>query len=226
VTVSVFDIDGTLIGGKSTERRFVGWLLRRGYVGPRQLLAAGWYCLRWLPVHGRQVFRKNKAYLSGLSEAAIRREAREFVSQLGDDVYIPSAVVELRTHLKLGNTVVLLSGSLQAIVDALAERLGAHIAIGTLCETNDGRFRARPPLRHPFHTAKCDCLQMLCKSEAIAVDEVVAYGDSSYDIPLLSMVGKPMAIRPDPQLRALSRQNGWRILEAGQNAVSVTQAWL
>ena len=41
--VAIFDVDGTLVAGKSTEKRFIGWMLRRGHIGLRQLLSAAWF---------------------------------------------------------------------------------------------------------------------------------------------------------------------------------------
>ena len=38
-----------------------------------------------------------------------------------------------------------------------------------------------------------------------------AYSDSFNDLPMLSMVGDPVAINPDSRLRAHAKAQGWRI---------------
>ena len=38
-----------------------------------------------------------------------------------------------------------------------------------------------------------------------------AYSDSANDIPMLSLVGTPVAINPDGPLRRHARRNGWTI---------------
>src|SRR5690606_33200666 len=96
--LAIFDVDGTLVGGKSTEKRFIGWMLRRRHIGPRQCLAAVWFTIRWFPLYGRHVFRKNKAWLAGLPEQLVADEAFLFCKQMGDDEWIDPAVAELRRH--------------------------------------------------------------------------------------------------------------------------------
>ena len=39
------------------------------------------------------------------------------------------------------------------------------------------------------------------------------YSDSMNDVPLLEKVNHPVATNPDPRLRALAQERGWRILD-------------
>ena len=39
-----------------------------------------------------------------------------------------------------------------------------------------------------------------------------AYSDSSNDLPLLTAVGTPVAVNPDPALERHARSEGWRVL--------------
>ena len=53
--------------------------------------------------------------------------------------------------------------------------------------------------------------------------ESTFYSDSMNDLPLLEKVDHPVATNPDPRLRALAQERGWRILDlftapAGQDA--------
>jgi len=210
--LAVFDIDGTLVAGPSTEKRFFLWLLRRGVLGPRRLFAFLFFNLRWLPRYGRHVAKKNKAYLSGLDAARFESEARAFVaSEIEPALYAP-AVARLRRHRAAGDAVVLLSGTLQPIAEALARRLDADQAIGSLCAERDGRLTGRPPLRHPFGADKCVLLEEICRRHDAPESAVAAYGDSRWDLPLLERVGSPVAVRPDRELRAEAVARGWEVL--------------
>ncbi len=42
---------------------------------------------------------------------------------------------------------------------------------------------------------------------------IVAYGDTRSDIPMLSLAQEAVAVYPDPQLRQVALDRGWRILE-------------
>lgn len=211
--VAIFDIDGTLVAGKSTEKRFIGWMLRRGHIGLRQLLSAAWFVLRWFPVYGRHVFRKNKAWLNGLPVDVVAREAERFSGEIGDENWIVPALAELRRHKEQGDAIVLLSGSLQPIVELLCRRFGADEGIGTQCDAAHGRYTAAPALRHPFYDEKVALLSAICEKYAASEQDVSAYADSAFDIPLLSRVGQPAAVCPDRGLAAWARANNSRVIE-------------
>ncbi|MGH8194614.1 MAG: HAD family hydrolase [Woeseiaceae bacterium] len=214
--LAIFDVDGTLVAGKSTEKRFIGWMLRRGIIGPRQLLSAAWFVVRWFPRYGRHVFRKNKAYLNGLTEDLIEREVERFGQEISDEDWIQPALAELRRHQESGDVVILLSGSLQPIVEYLRKRFAAEMGLGTHCETVQGRYTAVPPARHPFYEDKSDMLISICKRYDVAANEVSAYADSGFDIPLLASVGDPVAVRPDRRLAEWAKANNCRIIEKEQ----------
>ncbi|HKL63926.1 MAG TPA: HAD-IB family hydrolase [Woeseiaceae bacterium] len=210
--LAVFDIDGTLVAGPSTEKRFFLWLLRRGVLGPRRVFAFLWFNLRWLPRYGRHVAKKNKAYLSGLDSERFAREAQAFVAdEVASALYAP-AVARLHRHRAAGDVIVLLSGTLQPIAEELAARLGADQAIGSLCAERDGRLSARPPLRHPFGAEKSMLLDGICHERGVTADAVAAYGDSRWDLALLERVGTPVAVRPDHELHASAVARGWEVL--------------
>lgn len=210
--LAVFDVDGTLVSGRSTEKRFMAWLLRRGHLGPFQMLSMVWFILRWFPRYGLHVFKKNKAYLNGLPVSLIANEARDFVVSIPDDDWIGPALAELEIHKRRGDVVVLLSGTLQPIVECLAARFGADGSLGTQCLVEQGRFTASPPSRHPFHDEKADLLTSICETYRIAADDVYAYADSGFDIPLLGKVGYPVAVCPDGKLKAWAAAHKHRAL--------------
>ena len=211
--LAIFDVDGTLVSGRSTEKRFIAWLLRRGHLGPLQLLSAAWFVVRWFPQFGRHVFRKNKAYLNGLPVILVADEARHFVASVPDSEWIAPACAELERHKDCGDRVLLLSGTLQPIVDSLCDRFGVDGALGTECRVEEGRFTASPPAQHPFYDEKADMLASICETYRIAASEVCAYADSRFDLPFLSKVGHPIAVCPDRKLGEWARSNNYRILE-------------
>ena len=212
--LAIFDVDGTLVAGKSTEKRFIAWMLRRRLIGPWQLLAAAWFVLRWSPRYGRHVFRKNKAWLSGIAEDVVANEAAAFLNEeISDEDWIAPAVTELHRHLERGDTVVLLSGSPQPIVDLLCRQFGADEGLGTRCDVAHGRYTAAPATCHPFFDEKVALLSRICEEYGVALKDVSAYADSRFDIPLLSKVGHPVAVCPDKRLAEWATANNSRIIE-------------
>ena len=54
-------------------------------------------------------------------------------------------------------------------------------------------------------------MRAIADREGLDLDRCSAYSDSANDIPMLSLVGHPFAINPDPLLRAHARANYWPI---------------
>jgi HAD superfamily hydrolase (TIGR01490 family) len=220
VGLAVFDIDGTLLTGPSTEKRFFVHLLRSGRIGPRQVLGFAWFLLRWTPRYGRHVFKKNKAYLAWLREDDVRSLAVAWAASALRASWFEPCLARLRRHREAGDTVVLLSGTPQFIADAIGELLGVQQVLGSDCIVVDGRFRARPPLRHPFREEKAAIMKALSRERALVPAEVTAYADSIYDLPLFRAVGTPVAVRPDEELAAFAEASGWEVIGA------VRRRWL
>ncbi|MEO7386577.1 MAG: HAD-IB family hydrolase [Gammaproteobacteria bacterium] len=212
MSLAVFDVDGTLVAGASTEKRLFAHLLRRGVLKPAQLMACLRFGARYWPEFGRQVWKKNKAYLAGLGCADMEALVDGWVQRSAPRWWFAPCVERLRRHQAVGDTVVLLSGTPQFVADALARELGVSRAIGTLCAAVGGRFLAEPPLRHPFGAGKRELVSGLCAEFGVPASDVFAYGDSLHDLPLLRFAGHPVAVRPDVALRREAVAATWEIL--------------
>jgi len=225
MTLAIVDIDGTLVRG-STERRFWRWLFARGKIGPRHALAYAWFMLRFAPAHGLHVVKKNKAYLAGLPAAEVAALANEFCTREVLPSLNEAAVQRLQLHLRRGDTVALLSGTLEPIAQALAEHLGVSHVSATVCASHEGRYLARPPLAHPFGAEKVALAAALAAQLGADLRLATAYADSVHDLPLLEAVGSPVVVAPDRRLLRAARANGWDVLApgAGKTAVRRTRA--
>lgn len=208
----LFDIDGTLVTGPSTERRLFRALLAAGRLGPRQLAAFAAFVPRHLPAFGADVFRKNKAYLAGLVPAELAAFVDSWLPLALADAWFAPAVARLRAHLAAGDEVLLLTGTPDFVARAIAREVGAPAWVGSRLAVRDGRFTAAPPLRHPFGRAKLELARELCRARGLALADVAAYGDSGHDLPLLEAVGKPVAVRPDDALARAARHHRWDVV--------------
>jgi hypothetical protein len=52
----------------------------------------------------------------------------------------------------------------------------------------------------------------LAQRERIDLRSSYAYSDSESDLPMLRLVGHPVAVNPDPQLARVARDEGWEVL--------------
>ncbi len=209
---ALVDVDGTLLGGPSTEVRFVFHMLARRRIGWQQALHVIAFSLRWSSRYGRHVFKKNKAYLAGLAVADVAAEAEIFVTQTLAPRLRPEILDLIAGHVTRGDQVALLTGTPDFIAEPLARLLGAHAVCATHCARQDGVYTAEPPLLHPFGDAKVILGRELCRQMHGSLSEAVAYADSIHDLPLLLQVGRAVAAWPDAALRTIALKGNWLIL--------------
>lgn len=211
--LAIFDIDGTLIRG-SSERLFWRFLVARGRQGPRQIFAYLWLLFRILPTAGIHSLKKNKAYLYGLTSTEVAELADEFVeTRLLRRIYAP-VLQRLRQHLLRGDAVVLLTGTLDPIAQALALRLGVNHVAATICRQRDGKYLAQPPETHPFGPTKISLSKQMATQLGGDIGSATAYGNSRHDLQLLKAVREAVAVLPDRILQQAALELGWETIDA------------
>jgi len=213
---AIFDVDGTLIADATLERIFISFLRRRGELGWRD--AINWIVasIRALArgkaaAAGRTRLKAIKAYLRGKDSTHLRRLARECFESEIEPRLSPEAVNRLRWHQSAGHFVILLSGTLDLLLEPLAERLGVHARVGSELEVEERRFTGRIAGPHPFGETKAECLATINRAACFDLKRSFAYADSFADRHLLAMVGHPVATNADIGLRKIAESRGWII---------------
>jgi len=215
-TAAVFDLDGTLLAG-SSEGSFVLYLLRHRLIGPAEVAAWTRQFMRAVPKLGlAEAARSNKMYLHGRHVGAVEELAGRCVRQVLLPRIRRAVAAELGRHRHEGRMVVLLSGTLQLLLEHFRQRLGAEVALGTLLETDGGVFTGRTSGPRLSGEAKAVALRALARERRLDLSRSHGYGDSAADIPFLRMVGFPVAVHPDRELARQAARMGWRVMRYGR----------
>jgi len=144
-------------------------------------------------------------------------EAQNIFRWITDQALIPSLrpdVAEvLRQHQTEGHLVVLVSGAFEELLACLGERLGVQHVVGTKLELSRGRYSGRA-ITACFGQDKVTLLTELLAKRGLEVDlsQSFSYGDGIFDVPVLELVGHPVAVYPDRQLWDYALQRGWQII--------------
>lgn len=211
--LAVIDLDGTLLKGMTAERVFFLHLVAHGRIGLGRavsfLLSFAGDLLRG----GLQrAIGTNARFLSGETPETVQLWAREF-GRVFLRKAVPDGLREKILGLKQdGCRVVLLSGSLQILVDELKERLGAEILIGGELEAADEKLTGRKTGIHPYGREKVAALYSRIDPRAVDWERSWALADRISDLPVLELVGNPVAVHPDRRLRRLARKRGWETI--------------
>ena len=114
---------------------------------------------------------------------------------------------------KIGQRQVVLTGALDFTIARLMNHLGIDDFVANRLEFVNGYATGRvlPPVMASATKAKW--IREYAEREDINLSESYAYSDSISDLPMLSIVGHPVAVNPDFRLKQTARQHDWAVLD-------------
>ena len=124
----------------------------------------------------------------------------------------PDVLATLREHMDRGRQVWLLTASPTVLASIIARDLRLSGALGTTLEIREGRFTGEIEGELLHGPIKAAAAKDLAASLGADLSTCYAYSDSVADVPLLELVGHPVAVNPDPGLLALATERGWSIM--------------
>jgi HAD superfamily hydrolase (TIGR01490 family) len=211
-----FDLDKTLMAG-SSGMHFGRAAYRQGLVSRRTIA-------RWGRQHVAYRLRgasdqQTKALLGEVTELLMGVETRdiermvpELLAGILPRIY-PQMLDEVHAHQDAGRPTFIVSAAGNELVALLARVLGMTGGIGTAYEV-DGQGRLTGRLDGPFMygEGKVEAIRAFADQHDIDLGASFAYSDSASDLPMLGAVGNPVVVNPDPELVAVAKAEGWRIM--------------
>lgn len=211
-----FDVDNTVMMGASIFHFAKGLAARKFFTG-RDLAAFAWQQVRFR-VGGKE---------TGTGMVVAREAALAFVAgkrvdeivALSEEIYDEEMAERIwsgtralaQMHLDAGQRVWLVTATPVELASIIARRLGLTGALGTVAEVHDGVYTGRlvgEPLHGP---AKAEAVRALAAREGLDLERCTAYSDSVNDLPMLTSVGRAVAVNPDTALRLEARSHGWEV---------------
>ena len=107
--------------------------------------------------------------------------------------------------------VAIVSGATKFVVKPLAEAIGVKHYLYTRLEVEHGRFTGRVIDPICFEEGKIYWLQQFIDEKGIDLAKSWFYTDSVTDLPLLELVGHPVAVNPDPFLYRTAGRRCWPV---------------
>jgi len=111
-----------------------------------------------------------------------------------------------------GFKTVLLSGCYESLLEKIGEPLGIDIVIGTRINYRNGTVDLGEPLDVVYGEEKAVRIRRVFGEEGVDWEKSMAFADSFSDLPLLKLVGVPVAVDPDPELEKTAVSLKWRII--------------
>lgn len=119
----------------------------------------------------------------------------------------PAGLRRVRRHRELGHRTILITGALDVLVEPIKPLFDVVVA-ARLGQSGD-RFTGALTEAPCTGEARALAIREYCCAEGLSLDECVAYADSASDLPMLEVVGHPVAVNAEAKLAAIARKRGW-----------------
>jgi putative phosphoserine phosphatase / 1-acylglycerol-3-phosphate O-acyltransferase len=215
-----FDFDGTVVHRFGRIR--AGWAtlqlkLRRRL--QRRPTSAGLILSLLVGLSGRKTAADVKRIDRSISESWHGRrvadfelvEDRFFTRFLAGRLY-PEAWQLIREHLGAGHTVVIASAAARFQIRAAARELGVDHVLCTEPAVTAGVLTGNIDGDVLWRSYKADKVKAFACSNGIELADSYAYSNGGADVPMLSMVGNPVAVNPDRGLASAAADRDWQVL--------------
>jgi HAD superfamily hydrolase (TIGR01490 family) len=204
VTLALFDLDNTLIAGDS-DHAWGEFLVEKGVVdGPHYREANDRFYRDYqagtLDILAYLAFALEP--LRRLEPARLNQLQAEFMRDCIADLWLPAARALLAQHRQQGHRLVIITATNSFITRPIAQALGVDDLIATEPELSEGRYTGRVLGTPCFQAGKVTRLTAWLQTHQQSLAGSYFYSDSINDVPLLEAVDHPVAVDPDPRLRA------------------------
>jgi HAD superfamily hydrolase (TIGR01490 family) len=204
-------------------------LAARRYFTTKDLVRFGLQQLRFRVLaaeHGGDMSRARDtalAFVAGRPADEIRQLSEEIFDEFMASRSWSGTHALARLHLDAGQRVWLVTAAPVDLGAVIAQRLGLTGAIGTVAEVEDGLYTGRLVGELMHGPAKAAAIADLAAREGLDLSQCSAYSDSVNDLPMLSSVGRAVAVNPDSALRRHARERNWEIRDfrTGRRAAKV-----
>jgi HAD superfamily hydrolase (TIGR01490 family) len=210
-----FDLDKTLIEGSSAIH-FGRAAYRHGLMTRKQLARDLWanvrFRMRGSTDAGSEALRRRILdAIAGTRVRDLERLGHEVLAGVLPRVY-PEVLREAYEHQDAGRRVFIVTAASHEMAELMAHVLVFDGGIGTRSEVRDGVYTGEPDGPFTYREGKAEAMRERAAAEGIDLAQSYAYSDSESDLPMLRVVGHPVAVNPDPELERIARAEGWRIM--------------
>jgi HAD superfamily hydrolase (TIGR01490 family) len=215
--LALFDLDNTLLAGDS-DFEWAEFLISQGVLD-RQLHQARNakfyedYKKGTLDIHAFLEFQLKPLSQHPRSQLDVWHEKYMETKIRGMMTEKARALVE--KHRQAGDLMMVITATNGFVTAPIARAFGIENLIATIPEEIDGEFTGRVSGVPSFKEGKVSRLHAWLheRGQGLAdFEETWFYSDSLNDLPLLKVVGHPVAVDPDPTLRAYAEEANWPII--------------
>jgi phosphoserine phosphatase len=186
-----FDMDSTLI-----QTEVIDELAIRAGVG-KEVMEITESAMRG-EIDFSESFKKRVSLLKGLDESVMK--------EIAENLPITEGAERLFTTLKhYGYKTAILSGGFNYFGNYLKTKLGVDYVFANELEIKDGKLTGKHKGEIVDGNKKAELLKLIAFKEDIHLEQVIAVGDGSNDLPMLQLAGLGIAFHAKPKVKASAK---------------------
>src|SRR4051794_36023292 len=210
-----FDLDKTLIEG-SSALHFARASYKAGHLSKRQMASDAWANIRFRLQGSTDEATdalRERVYeaIAGRRVVDLARLTPEMLKGILPRIYPQMLEVAWR-HQDAGRPVFIVTAASQEIAELLATVLIFDGGIGARSEVRDGVYTGLPDGPFTYREGKAEAIREVAERDGFDLAESWAYSDSESDLPMLRVVGHPVAVNPDAELARVAREQAWEVM--------------
>lgn len=214
MALALFDLDNTLLAGDS-EHAWGEFLIEIGAVDEESFRAENDRLYEEYLAGTLDIYESIRFQLGPLMEhppETLRRWQEEFMRSRIEPMITQAAVDLVEEHRGSGDDLAIITASNSFVTRPIADRFGVRELLAIELERIYGRYTGRVLGTPTFQEGKVLRLQEWIESNCRTLEGSHFYSDSHNDLPLLQLVDHPVAVDPDPVLRAHAEAMGWPVV--------------
>lgn len=209
MSLAIFDLDNTLIAGDS-DHLWGEFLIEQGRVDADRYRERNDFFYReyqngTLDIHAYLEFAL--APLKGFAQEELNALHQMFMQHKIHPIMLPKAQELIERHRQQGDTLLIITATNRFVTAPIARLLGISHLLASEPEVSNGCYTGRAAGIPCFQEGKVTRLHAWLAESGQTLRTSYFYSDSANDIPLLKEVSHPVAVDPDPRLRAFALEN-------------------
>lgn len=223
--MAIFDIDGTIFRS-SLVLELMSMLVARKIFSKSTLKEISDSYESWLNRQGSyedfimKLVTVYQANIVGCSSVKVESAIEFLLEQQKDHLYRYTRGL-IKDLKQKGYFLFAVSGSPTGIVKPFADYLGFHGSCGREYEIRHGKYTGKVSNDQEMNLNKDKIVKKYLSEHGLTADfkQSVAIGDTETEIPLLKIVGKPIAFNPNRQLADFAKKHKWPIVVERKDVV-------
>ena len=214
MTLAIFDLDNTLLGGDS-DYLWGEFLVQQGVVDGEAYRRENdrfyqQYKDGSLDIH--EFLRFGLYPLTQHAPDTLRAWHAAFMREKIQPIMLDKARALLAKHRAAGRKLLIITATNSFITGPIAEAFGVDALLATEPRVRAGLYTGEVEGIPCFREGKVERLHAWLAEQAESLEDAWFYSDSHNDLPLLEAVSHPVAVDPDETLAATARARGWEII--------------